>query len=95
MLKKPLLIIFISLFLVSCANQTILSSGVSEKDLGIADTKARSIFFLNGILNQKDVVKSDCEEIKAVSTKADLVDALVAGATFGVIAPRTYEIYCQ
>ena len=95
MMRKLILSVVLGIFLISCANQTVLSSGVSEKDLGTSDTKDRTIFFLNGIFNQKNVVKSDCEEIKAVSTKAELIDVLVAGVSFGIITPRTYEIYCQ
>ena len=94
-MRKSLLVIFVALFLASCANQTILSSNVSEKNLDNPDETNKSIFFLNGMFYQKSLVKSDCEEIKAVITKLTIGDLLLSGFSLGIFTPRTYEVYCQ
>ena len=94
--KGTTLVLVAALTLAGCARQTFLADSAR---IGAPDSETKSQFFLSGI-GQEDVVDAtdECggaENVLAVESEMDPVDAVLGFVTLGIYTPRTMRVYCS
>ncbi len=97
---KTLILCLSVLILSSCSTQKFLFSKSLPMEASNEGDDNMQIFFVSGIAQTKRLkAKRYCKgmgnmKVGAIEFKESVLDGLISGATWGVIHPRTANVYC-
>lgn len=99
-MRRFLLIVCLSVVVLSgCSRQMIDLTSVSDRSGNILKENSSSDFFLAGFLQSHTIdavrVCGGRDKVAYVATVTSLQDIILAVMTFGLYAPRGYEVYCK
>jgi hypothetical protein len=94
--KGASVLLIVAVTLGGCAKQTFLADTAR---IGAPDSETKSQFFLSGI-GQEDIIDATdacggAENILAVESELDPMDAVLGFVSFGIYTPRTMRVYCK
>ena len=92
------MLVFCSLFFISCQTVTISPSGNKHRLSNMPTYEQSQHFFLLGLIGNKFVnVSSICgdREVLQMQTQSTFLNAFLYGITLGIYTPRTAKVWCS